>query len=99
MAKFVDEAIGLLGFPGKDKVTGFEGVVDSICFDLYGCVQVALKPQKLKDDGGIREGVWFDVHRIDVSSARVMKPRDFTRLEHAPTEYDHGPADKPTQRA
>ena len=27
MAKFVDETIGLLGFPGKDKVTGFEGVI------------------------------------------------------------------------
>jgi hypothetical protein len=34
----------MLGFNAKDRVTGFSGVVSSICFDLYGCVQAALRP-------------------------------------------------------
>jgi hypothetical protein len=99
MAKFVDEAIGLLGLPGSDKITGFEGIIDSVCFDLYGCVQLALRPTKTKEDGSLREAHWFDIHRINVGSGRVMTARDFTKIEHAPSDYAHGPAEKPTRRA
>jgi hypothetical protein len=82
-----------LGFSGKDKVTGIEGVIDSICFDLYGCIQVSLRPPVAKD-GDLKDGRWFDVSRIEVTGKkRVMEPPNFEY--GAVAEGLHGPADKP----
>ena len=39
----------LLGYRVKDVVTGLEGFAESICFDLYGCVQVLVKPSVTKE--------------------------------------------------
>ena len=40
----VKSNLNYLGLKAKDKVTGFEGVVTAICFDLYGCVQAIITP-------------------------------------------------------
>ena len=48
----------LLGFRAEDRVTGFKGVVTSVSFDLYGCIQVALNPGMNKD-GKLEDGHWF----------------------------------------
>ena len=40
----IEKQIGLLGFRVVDKVTGFKGVVTSVCFDIYGCVHVLIMP-------------------------------------------------------
>lgn len=73
--------IKILGHKAKDKITGYEGVVESISFDLYGCVQAALRPE-LDKDGKFREGHWFDVKRLDILSKKpVMEVPDFSKLE------------------
>ena len=36
--------LSILGKPVKDKVTGMKGIVSSVSFDLYGCIQVIVNP-------------------------------------------------------
>ncbi len=69
----VENSLDLLGFTGVDRVTKFSGVVSSVCFDLYGCVQVVLVPP-VNADGALPDGRWFDVSRIEINGERVMAP-------------------------
>jgi hypothetical protein len=71
-----DSYFDWLGYKVRDVVSGFEGIAESLCFDLYGCVQVAIRPK-------YREGMakeeyyasWYDVKRLElVSSERVLEP-------------------------
>lgn len=75
MDNVVDTTIKLLGLPGTDKVTGFKGVVTTVGFDVYGCVQVLLTPRVRAEDGKLQEGYWFDVKRLRLGSDmdRVME--------------------------
>ncbi len=93
----ITATIDLLGYRAKDKVTGLEGVVSSVCFDLYGCVQAALTPPA--KEGTVPSGHWFDVQRLEVSTVRVMTPPDFNARAAIPAEYDSGPAEKAPPRA
>ena len=89
--------IDLLGKTAKDRVTGFEGVVTSISFDLYGCLQAAINPPVDKE-GKLPDGRWFDVNRLDVTDEkRVMPVPKFGKVEFGatPQKHTHGPADKP----
>jgi hypothetical protein len=83
----------LLGLRVEDRVTGFKGVVSSISFDLYGCVQASVNPGMGKD-GKLGDQTWFDVNRLKVlSKAPVMETPDF---EFGPqSEGKQGPAEKP----
>ncbi|KSN10864.1 hypothetical protein CAZ19_09220 [Pseudomonas aeruginosa] len=51
-------------------------MVTSVCFDLYGCIQVVLNPG-IRDDGKIGEQLWFDINRLIVAEnkPRVMAPQ------------------------
>lgn len=63
----------LLGFRVRDVVTGFAGVVTSISFDLYGCVQAIVTPDVGKD-GKQPDAAWFDTKRLVMTGKRsVMK--------------------------
>jgi hypothetical protein len=50
MTTDVKQQLLLLGYRVRDKVTGMTGVVSSISFDLYGCVQ-AIVNRGLDKDG------------------------------------------------
>jgi len=89
----IKETIELLGRKAVDKVTGFEGVISSVSFDLYGCVMAAISPPA--KDGDIKDGRWFDVQRLTVSADKVMSAPDFDAKACTPATYDSGPADKP----
>jgi hypothetical protein len=79
-----------LGLRFRDKVTGFEGVATSVCFDLYGCVQVVLTPP-IGDDGKYAESHWYDVNRLEpIPGNRVMDVPSFG-------EEERGPAEKPAR--
>ena len=79
----------LLGFKAKDKITGFSGIITSVSFDLFGCIQVVISPP-IDKDGKTREGHWFDTNRLEVTSkTAVMKCR------HNFERDDTGSADKP----
>lgn len=89
----INEHMKLLGLRVKDKVTGFRGVVATIGFDLYGCVQAIVNPG-LDKDGKLGEGAWFDVNRLEVQSDKpVMQTPNFDYGPQA--EGRQGAAEKP----
>lgn len=63
--------LDILGLRVKDCVTGLEGVATSVCFDLYGCVQVAVNPEA--KDGKAADGRWFDHKRLIAGGDPVME--------------------------
>ena len=89
----------LLGMRVKDAVTGFTGVVTSVSFDLYGCVQVIVNPG-LDKEGKARDSLWFDFARLKVTAPDpVMPPPDFVNVprETATARGEKGPADRPRE--
>jgi hypothetical protein len=72
----------LLGHNVKDIVTGTEGVCDSICFDLYGCIQASVRPPGLNDKGEPKLACWYDVKRLKTTTTTpVMDVPDFSKPE------------------
>lgn len=89
----VQKHLALLGLPVKDRVTGLTGVVTSVSFDLYGCIQAVVHPG-LDKDGKPAEQTWFDVARLEPQSATpVMAQPDYE--VGAIAEGRKGPAEKP----
>ena len=89
----------LLGQTARDKITGLQGTIVSVSFDLFGCVQAVLAPPLPVDKDGNKdhhkkpESFWLDVNRLDiVRRERVMPIPPYAAR---PTEHTHGPADKP----
>jgi len=92
----IQEHMELLGMKVTDKVTGFKGVVTSISFDLYGCIQAIVTPEA-GNDGKQEESRWFDVRRLTVTSkAPVMTLPNYEYGYVA--EGRKGAADKPAGR-
>lgn len=87
------ETIKLLGLRARDRVTGFEGVITSANFDLYGCVQVVMVPPA--EGGKLEDGRWFDVGRLEMLSDESVLPTPaFIQYAGVPTSYDKGAAPK-----
>lgn len=60
-------AIKLLGLKVEDKITGFIGIVTSVSFDLYGCIQVVVTSGDVKggkDPGSLSR--FIDVERVRI---------------------------------
>lgn len=91
----IADALALLGHRVRDVITGFEGVVESVGFDLYGCVQVVIRPV-ISDKGEMQDGRWLDLKRVEqISTAPVMAVPAFVKLALGD---ETGPADKPLMR-
>lgn len=90
----IKKHLSLLGLQVKDRVTGFKGIVTSVSFDLYGCVQAIVNPGGLGKDGKLAEQAWFDIARLKVIDDKpVMEVPDF---EYGPVaEGKKGAAEKP----
>ncbi|MFV0508736.1 MAG: hypothetical protein ACK5M8_05750 [Shewanella algae] len=79
MSQDVMNHISLLGYKVKDKVTGIEGVVTTMSFDLYGCIQALVHPG-MKSDGTAKEQYWYDVSRLNVLTKKpVMDQPNYDR--------------------
>lgn len=91
--ELVKKHLDLLGTRVRDKVTGLQGVVTSISFDLYGCIQAVVHPG-MGVDGKVMDQTWFDVSRLAVTgSNQVMERPNF---EYGPqAEGKQGAAEKP----
>lgn len=92
----VDEHLQLLGHRARDLVTGFEGVVESIAFDLYGCVQACVRAPHSKDKPSESPwAAWYDVKRLKVlSKVRVM---EVPSAESIKKGHEMGGCDKPSR--
>lgn len=88
-----EKHLNLLGKKAKDAVTGFEGVISTVSFDLYGCVQAVITPP-VDEKGEIKGGTWFDVTRLIITDETpVMDLPDFSKGYVA--EGRKGCAEKP----
>ena len=88
--------LNMLGLRVRDVVTGFEGIVESIGYDLYGCIQAVVKPaiDKTKPND-IPDGRWFDVKRlVAIDHKPVMDVPSFSSMGYG---KENGPADKPSR--
>lgn len=95
MSTNVQKYLDMLGTKVRDRVTGFEGVVTSVGFDLYGCIQCVVSPP-IDKDGRLPDGRWFDSNRIEVmSTTPVMGRPDFSFTKEAIANGEKGPAEKP----
>jgi hypothetical protein len=95
----MQEYLSILGRKVKDKVTQAEGIADCVSFDLYGCVQVGVRPPVFVKDGKQepQDARWFDFHRLDVTGEPVMAAPVFKPRETAGADFNaqRGPAEKP----
>lgn len=58
----------MLGRTGKDKITGFVGVITGHARYISGCSQVLLSP-KAGADGAAKDAQWFDEQRIEIDES------------------------------
>lgn len=80
-----------MGKPVKDRIRGTEGIVTSINFDLYGCVQVCITP-KQNADGKAPEQVWCDVQRLSADdNAEPVIPLPQYLFSTRKQEHQNGP--------
>lgn len=87
-----DPNLALLGFKVKDRVTGFVGVVTSISYDLYGCIQAVVTPE-IKPDNKDNDSRWFDLKRLSaVDTTPVMEQPVFAGATAMTVQ---GPQEKP----
>ena len=68
----VKKHLDLLGHEVKDKVSDYKGVVISMSFDLYGCIQADVRPKELNREGKMIPGQWIDVSRLKVTSKKPL---------------------------
>ena len=92
--KNVQDHLSLLGKEVEDVVTGMSGIVASVSFDLYGCIQAIINPGPNKD-GKPREQSGSAAPRLKVLKGKpVMEPPAY---DFGPVaEGRRGPAEKPT---
>ena len=67
----------LLGLQVEDRITKFRGIVASVSFDLYGCIQAMVNPGVGKD-GKMQDQMWLDVNRLKILNKEpAMEKPDF----------------------
>lgn len=96
MPQSIKQHLELLGHTVRDRVTQFEGVVSSVSFDLYGCIQCVVTPASV-DGHDLKDSRWFDIARLEqISTDRAMALPDYVSGYIA--EGRKGPAEKPAGR-
>ena len=74
----IQKSLAYLGLRGRDRVTGFEGVVLSVIFYIEENIQVLLTPPMDKD-GKLPDQHQFDINRIEIIDGdRAMALPNFT---------------------
>ena len=63
-----------LGKQGRDKITGYTGIITFHAKHLYGCDTYGLTP-KIDNDGKLGDTCWFDEGRIEITGDGI-KPED-----------------------
>ena len=87
----MEKHLRLLGQIVRDRITGMEGVCDSICFDLYGCVIGSITPRVDPAKPTERpNGVWYDEKRLEILGPGPLPVPSFANPP--------GPAHKPAPR-
>ena len=91
----VDKHLEWLGLDVKDKVSDFRGIVQSVCFDLFGCIQADVRPKGLDKEGKIQTGWWLDINRLIIVNPKPVMDRPNYKYGDV-SEGKQGAADKST---
>ena len=91
-----EKIVNMLGKKAKDIITGSTGVITSLSFDLYGCIQVILTPGKIdKEFKEVKSIGWVDINRIKIiKNKRIMEHPDFNN-KYKSVKQIQGPVEKP----
>lgn len=88
--------LDFLGMRVEDRVTGFKGVVATVGFDLYGCIQAVVNPGT-DADGKLRDSQWFDINRLRITDETpVMGRPEFEWSTENISAGMKGAADRPS---
>ena len=79
----VNGALANLGLKAKDKVTGVKGIVTSVSFDLYGCIQLLVQPEVNKE-GKYVNSYWLDENRVKITGKKPVMEQPFFVKVHGP---------------
>lgn len=75
----MQEHLHLLGLKAEDKVTKFVGIITTISFDLYGCIQAIVTPE-IDSKGETKDSKWFDITRLTIlNPIPVMELPNFVK--------------------
>jgi len=91
----INDHLNLLGTRVRDRVTGFTGIVTTVSFDLYGCIQPLVNPG-MNEKRELPDSKWFDSNRLEVLDSTPVMPRP--KYEWTPEKVasgGKGPAEKP----
>ena len=75
----------------RDRVTGFEGVVTSMSYDLYGCIQAIVTPVTDEKRSDLKDSRWFDTKRLTILNDQPV-------MEVPTFEFVPGAQEKPSGR-
>ena len=89
----MDKIFNKLGFKGVDRISGYRGVIESVSFDIYGCVQYLLRREVKDNDPNTDVAAWYDEKRIRVTGKQRVIKCDFKDLCEI-----KGPAKKPDDK-
>ena len=76
-----------LGKLGKDKVTGFTGIITSKIYYLFGCAQYGMSP-KVDENGKKPQIEWFDTGRVEIIGPGVL-PEEVTAAKPGGENREH----------
>lgn len=65
----------------KDKVTGLTGVVDTMHFDLFGCIQAGIDPG-LDSEGKQKDFRYMDISRLEILKKKRVMENPFGKREN-----------------
>lgn len=71
----MDKLLEILGKKVKDKITDFEGIAEGVVFDLYGCLQVQVRPKIPNNELEKAKATWFDWHRLIIVDQNPIMTR------------------------
>lgn len=63
-----------LGVKAKDRISGFEGIVESRTQYLTGCNRIAMRKPGVKEDGGLYDLCGFDEPFVEIIDDDVVQP-------------------------
>jgi len=69
----VQKHLDLLGMKACERVSGITGVITSVAFDAFGCIQAVVGP-KANEHGKIAESRFYDVARLKVTGKTPVMP-------------------------
>lgn len=71
----------MLGYEAKDIITNQRGIISSVSFDLYGCIQVLMTPTQVKEGEDYKLIGWNDINRIKINKQKkkIMAHPDYKK--------------------